>query len=52
LPPEPFRSPGARVVRRALLAVDDAEESARRPPRWAVGVARLPQLLGVRVASR
>ena len=52
LPPEPLRSIGARVVRRALLAVDDAEEAARRPPRWAVGVARLPELLGVRVASR
>jgi glycine/D-amino acid oxidase-like deaminating enzyme len=52
LPPEPLRSVGARVVRHALLAVDDAEESARRPPRWAVGVARLPELLGVRVASR
>ena len=52
LPPEPLRSFGARIVRRALLAVDDAEESARRPPRWAVGAARLPELLGVRVASR
>jgi glycine/D-amino acid oxidase-like deaminating enzyme len=52
LPPEPLRSIGARLVRHALLAVDDAEESARRPPRWAVGVARLPALLGVRVASR
>jgi glycine/D-amino acid oxidase-like deaminating enzyme len=52
LPPEPLRSLGARIVRRALLALDDAEESARRPPRWAVGVARLPELLGVRVASR
>jgi glycine/D-amino acid oxidase-like deaminating enzyme len=52
LPPEPLRSFGARIVRRALLAVDDAEETARRPPRWAVGAARLPELLGVRVASR
>lgn len=52
LPPEPLRSLGARIVRRALLAVDDAEESPRRPPRWAVGLARLPELLGVRVASR
>jgi glycine/D-amino acid oxidase-like deaminating enzyme len=52
LPPEPLRSIGARIVRRAILAVDDAEESARRPPRWAVGLAHLPELLGVRVASR
>ena len=52
LPPEPLRSFGARVVRSALLAVDDAETAGRRPPRWATGVARLPALLGVRVASR
>lgn len=52
LPPEPLRSLGAQVVRRALLAVDDAESSGRRPSRVATGVARLPELLGLRVASR
>jgi glycine/D-amino acid oxidase-like deaminating enzyme len=52
LPPEPFRTLGARVVRHALLAVDDAEESGRRPPRWATALARLPELVGLRVASR
>jgi glycine/D-amino acid oxidase-like deaminating enzyme len=52
LPPEPLRSLGARAVRRALLAVDDAEEAGRRAPRWASSVVRLPELLGVRVASR
>ena len=52
LPPEPLRTLGARLVRRALLAVDDAEAAARRPPRGAVAVARLPELLGLRVASR
>jgi glycine/D-amino acid oxidase-like deaminating enzyme len=52
LPPEPFRTLGARVVRRALLAVDDAEEAGRRPPAWAKGLARLPELIGLRVASR
>jgi hypothetical protein len=52
LPPEPLRTLGARVVRRALLAVDDAETTGRRPARWATGVARLPSLLGLRVASR
>jgi hypothetical protein len=39
-------------VRHALLAVDDAEESGRRPPRWATALARLPELVGLRVASR
>jgi glycine/D-amino acid oxidase-like deaminating enzyme len=52
LPPEPFRTIGARVVRHALLAVDDAEEAGRRPPTWAKGLARMPELIGLRVASR
>jgi glycine/D-amino acid oxidase-like deaminating enzyme len=52
LPPEPLRTIGARAVRRALLAVDDAETSGRTPPRWARAVAALPALLGIRVASR
>jgi glycine/D-amino acid oxidase-like deaminating enzyme len=52
LPPEPLRTIGAQVVRRALLAVDDAESSGRTPPRWATSLARLPELVGLRVASR
>jgi glycine/D-amino acid oxidase-like deaminating enzyme len=52
LPPEPLRSVGASVVRRALLAVDEAETEGRRPPRWAQLVRRGPELVGLRVASR
>ena len=52
LPPEPLRTLGARAVRRAILAVDDAETSGRTPSRVALGFARLPALLGLRVASR
>jgi glycine/D-amino acid oxidase-like deaminating enzyme len=52
LPPEPLRTLGASVVRRALLSVDDAETAARRPSRWATSAARLPSLIGLRVASR
>jgi glycine/D-amino acid oxidase-like deaminating enzyme len=52
LPPEPLRTIGARVVRRALLAVDDAESAGQAPPRWATELARLPELVGLRVASR
>jgi ABC-type nitrate/sulfonate/bicarbonate transport system ATPase subunit len=47
-----LRTLGAGVVRRALLAVDDAESSGGQPSRWATGVARLPSLLGMRLASR
>jgi glycine/D-amino acid oxidase-like deaminating enzyme len=52
LPPEPLRSVGASVVRRALLAIDEAETEGRRPPRWAQLVRRGPELVGLRVASR
>ena len=52
LPPEPLRSVGASVVRRALLAIDDAETAGRRPPRWAGAIRRVPELVGLRVASR
>jgi glycine/D-amino acid oxidase-like deaminating enzyme len=52
LPPEPLRSFGARVVRRALLAIDDAETTGRRSPRWASAIRRAPELIGLRVASR
>jgi glycine/D-amino acid oxidase-like deaminating enzyme len=52
LPPEPLRSLGARLVRSALLAIDDAECAGKRPPAAARAVARLPELVGLRVASR
>ncbi|HXK15371.1 MAG TPA: FAD-binding oxidoreductase [Gaiellaceae bacterium] len=52
LPPEPLRSIGAGAVRRALLAIDDAETVGRRAPRWAAAIRRAPELVGLRVASR
>ena len=52
LPPEPIRSLGARFVRRAILAIDDADSHGRRPPAIARAVADLPRLLGLTVASR
>jgi glycine/D-amino acid oxidase-like deaminating enzyme len=52
LPPEPIRSLGAAVVRRAILRIDEAESHGRTPPRLARGVAALPARLGVTVASR
>ena len=52
LPPEPLRSFGAEVVRRALLAIDDAETDGRRPPRWAEAIRKAPELVGLRIASR
>jgi glycine/D-amino acid oxidase-like deaminating enzyme len=52
LPPEPLRSLGARLVRSALLAIDDAECAGKRAPVAARAAARLPELLGLRVATR
>jgi glycine/D-amino acid oxidase-like deaminating enzyme len=52
LPPEPLRSFGALVVRRALLAIDDAETAGKKAPRWAAAIRRVPELVGLRVASR
>jgi glycine/D-amino acid oxidase-like deaminating enzyme len=52
LPPEPLRTLGARVVGRALLAIDDAEAAGRPPPPAARAVAALPRALGLRIASR
>ena len=52
LPPEPLRFLGGALVRRALLAVEDAEELGRRPPPVARVVVALPRALGLRIAER
>jgi glycine/D-amino acid oxidase-like deaminating enzyme len=52
LPREPLRSIGAALVRRAILSIDEAESLGGRPSLVARGVAALPGLLGVTVASR
>src|SRR5579871_1089213 len=52
LPPEPLRSLGATIVRRAILAIDEAETSGGPGPRWARALRRAPELVGLRVASR
>ena len=52
LPPEPLRTLGARLVRCALLAIDEAEASGRAPSPVARSVAALPRALGLPVASR
>jgi glycine/D-amino acid oxidase-like deaminating enzyme len=52
LPREPLRSLGASLVRRALLAIDEAEASGRPAPAVARAVAGLPKALGLPIASR
>ncbi|MEO8745914.1 MAG: FAD-dependent oxidoreductase [Candidatus Dormibacter sp.] len=45
-PPEPLRSLGTAVVRRAIIAYDTAEEQGRRPGVLASTVAKMPRRLG------
>jgi glycine/D-amino acid oxidase-like deaminating enzyme len=45
-PPEPLRSIGAAVVRRAIIAKDTAEERGRRPNPLMSAIARMPRRMG------
>src|ERR1700694_4250396 len=46
LPPEPFRSLGAAVMRRAMIAKETAEEQGRKPNFLVSELARTPRRLG------
>jgi glycine/D-amino acid oxidase-like deaminating enzyme len=52
LPPEPVRYLGASAVRRAIMAVEEADEEGRRAGLLARGVSALPRLLGLRIGTR
>jgi glycine/D-amino acid oxidase-like deaminating enzyme len=52
LPPEPVNFIGGSVVRKAMIAVEEAEEAGRRPSVPARLVASLPRRLGLRVGTR
>ncbi len=45
-PPQPFRSWGAAVVRRAMIAKETAEEQGRRPNPLVNQLARMPRRMG------
>ena len=45
-PPEPLRSIGAAVVRRAIIAKDTAEERGTRPNPVMAAIARMPRRMG------
>jgi glycine/D-amino acid oxidase-like deaminating enzyme len=52
LPPEPLKRLGGGLVRAAVLACEQAEEDARRPPLLARAGASLPRLLGMQLGTR
>jgi glycine/D-amino acid oxidase-like deaminating enzyme len=45
-PPEPFRSIGAAVVRRAIIANDTAQERGVKPNPIVAAIARMPRRMG------
>ena len=45
-PPEPLRSLGAAVIRRAIIAKDTAEETGRNPNPVMSAIARMPRRMG------
>jgi len=51
-PPEPFRTIGARMIRRAILRCEDADGLGQRPKAVDMFVASLPERLGIRVGTR
>ena len=45
-PPQPFRSIGAAVIRRAIIAKDTAEERGAQPNPVMAAIARMPRRMG------
>ena len=52
LPREPLKTLGAMLVRRALLAIDEAEARGRQAPPLARAMVALPRAIGLPIASR
>jgi glycine/D-amino acid oxidase-like deaminating enzyme len=52
LPPEPLRYLGGALVRRAILAAEEADEEGRRSSVATRAVAAVPRVLGLRIGTR
>jgi glycine/D-amino acid oxidase-like deaminating enzyme len=52
LPPEPLRTAGGALVRRAVLADEQADEAGRRAGPGTRAVAALPRVFGLRIGTR
>jgi glycine/D-amino acid oxidase-like deaminating enzyme len=52
LPPEPFKHLGGALVRRAIMAVEYADEEGRRAPLPMRVAAALPRLMGMEIGTR
>jgi glycine/D-amino acid oxidase-like deaminating enzyme len=52
VPPEPIRFLGGAMIRKAILACEEAEEAGRRPPLVGRAVGAIPKLLGMGLGTR
>ncbi|HEY7197285.1 MAG TPA: FAD-binding oxidoreductase [Gaiellaceae bacterium] len=52
LPPEPFRHLGGALVRGAILACEEAEDTGRRAALPVRAAAALPRLVGIEIGTR
>jgi len=51
-PPEPFRFVGGKLIRRAIIASEEAEELEQVPSNITRAVAALPRILGMKIGTR
>ena len=52
LPPEPFRTFGGRVVRKGIIACEEAEEEGRRAGFQSRATAAIPKIFGLKIGTR
>lgn len=52
LPPEPFRTIGGRIVRKGVMACEEAEEHGRIAPWHMRAAAAIPKVFGLRIGTR
>jgi glycine/D-amino acid oxidase-like deaminating enzyme len=52
LPPEPFRFAGGNIIRKAIIACEEAQEREQAPSTLTRAVADLPRILGMQIGTR
>ncbi len=52
LPPEPFRTIGGRLVRKAIIACEEADENGVQAPWTMRGAASIPRVFGLKIGTR
>lgn len=52
LPPEPFRTIGGRIVRKGIVACEEAEEEGRRAGIYSRATAAIPRVFGLKIGTR